>query len=126
MVSFQKMAFHNELGKAGEQIAADYLKKKGYRIITRNWRYRKAEIDIIAEANGVLVVIEVKTRSSNHYGNPQDFISKEKIRLLVLATDAYITKKEITLQVRFDIVSVLIPPKKKVTIQHIEDGFFHF
>ena len=120
------MAFHNELGKAGEQIAADYLKKKGYRIITRNWRYRKAEIDIIAEANGVLVVVEVKTRSSNHYGNPQDFISKEKIRLLVLATDAYITKYEIPLQVRFDIVSVLIPSKKKVTVQHIEDGFLHF
>ena len=120
------MAFHNELGKAGEQIATDYLQKKGYRIKARNWRYRKAEIDIIAEFDKTLVVVEVKTRSSNYFGNPHDFISKEKIRLLVLATDAYIAKNELALQVRFDIVSVLIPPQKKITIQHLENGFLHF
>ncbi|MGB2128369.1 MAG: YraN family protein [Flavicella sp.] len=120
------MATHNELGKTGEQIAVDYLKNKNYRIRERNWRYRKAEIDIIAEQNTTLVVVEVKTRSSIYFGNPQDFISKKQINSLVLATDAYLSLKKLQLEVRFDIISIVVNHNKVTNIQHIENGFLHF
>ena len=66
------MAIHNELGKKGEQLAVDFLQKKGYTILDRNWRFKKAEVDIIAQKEQILAIVEVKTRSSNYFGNPQD------------------------------------------------------
>ena len=82
------MAAHNELGKAGEQLAFDYLISKGYQIKERNWRYQKAEVDIIAQKGGVLAIVEVKTRSTRFFGDPQDFINSKKIKLLTSAIDA--------------------------------------
>ena len=75
------MAQHNELGKKGEQLAIDYLVKKGYKILDKNWRYLKAEVDIIAKKDSMIVAVEVKTRSSDYFGDPQDFINKKKISL---------------------------------------------
>ena len=72
------MAQHNELGKKGEQLAVDYLIKKGYDIVERNYRFDKAEVDIIASLKDTLAIVEVKTRSTIDFGNPQDFVNRNK------------------------------------------------
>ena len=119
------MAQHNELGKKGEQMAIDYLAKKGYAIIEKNWRYLKAEVDIIAQKENTLVAVEVKTRSSDYFGDPQDFINPKKIKLLVMAMNEYVISKDLDIEVRFDIIAIL-QNKNKTTIEHIEDAFLYF
>lgn len=119
------MAEHNELGKKGEQLAIDYLLKKGYKIRDKNWRYQKAEVDIIAEKDGILAVVEVKTRSTDYFGNPQDFVNPKKIKLLVKAIDEYVTSKNLDIEVRFDIIGI-IKTKSETRIEHLEDAFLYF
>jgi putative endonuclease len=86
------MAEHNELGKKGEKLAIDFLIENDYKILEKNYRYLKAEVDIIARKKDVLVAVEVKTRSSDYFGNPQDFITQKKIKLLISAIDYYIVQ----------------------------------
>jgi putative endonuclease len=119
------MAIHNELGKKGELLAVAYLQKKGYRILERNWRYLKAEIDIIALGKNTLVIAEVKTRSSTYFGLPQEFINSSKIKLLVSAANEYVISKNLGYEVRFDIISIVLQngPAK---IEHLKNGFLHF
>jgi len=117
------MSQHNELGKKGEDIAAGYLADEGYKIINRNWRFGKDEIDIIAETENFIVFVEVKTRSTAYFGEPEDAVDKQKQRFLVRAADAYVNQKGIDLEVRFDIVSIIFE-KGKHTIRHIEDAFY--
>jgi len=119
------MAIHNELGKKGEELAVEFLQKKGYKILERNWRYKKAEVDIITQKNNMLAIIEVKTRSSNYFGNPQDFVNPKKIQLLVEAIDEYVTSKSLDVEVRFDIIAIL-KNKNDFNIEHLEDAFLHF
>ena len=83
------MAQHNELGIKGENLAVDFLLKKEYSIVERNYRFNKAEVDIIAKINDTLAVVEVKTRSSKDFGNPQDFVKPKQIKRLVKAIDEY-------------------------------------
>ena len=117
------MAIHNKLGKEGEDAAVHYLTEKGYRILHRNWRSGKKEIDIVAEFEHQLIVVEVKTRRNTQYGNPEEAVTATKIRHIVASTDAYLRLFEIDLPVRFDVITVvgIHPP---FTIQHIEDAFF--
>jgi len=119
------MAEHNELGKKGEELAIDFLIKKGYTIRDKNYRYLKAEVDIIAQKEDVLVVVEVKTRSSRDFGLPQDFVNQKKIKLLVMATDHYVISKDLEVNVRFDIIAI-IHKNNTFEIEHIEDAFYHF
>ena len=119
------MAKHNELGKLGEQLAVDYLKKNGYTILNTNWTFQKAEIDIIAQIENTLAIIEVKTRSSLEFGLPQDFVKPKKIQLLVKAVDAYVNAKDLDLEVRFDIIAIY-NDVKTFTIEHLIDAFYHF
>jgi len=119
------MAQHNELGRKGEQLAVNYLLKKGYKIIEKNYRYLKAEVDIIALKGEVLVAIEVKTRTSNYFGNPQDFINPKKIKLLVSAMDYYVNNNCLDVEVRFDIIAI-INNKNETKIEHLEDAFLYF
>lgn len=120
------MAKHNELGKEGEQIAVDLLLQKGYTIIDRNWRFQKAEIDIIAQIESkTLVVVEVKTRSNSFIGNPEEFVTKKKIKLLVKAANEYIVSKNLDVEVRFDIIAVLKNAKYQ-KVEHLEDAFYFF
>lgn len=119
------MASHNEFGKKGEQLACDLLIKRGYKIVARNYRFDKAEIDIIARKEAILAIIEVKSRSTIDYGNPQDFITKKKIQLLVKAANHYVIENELNVEVRFDIVSV-IKKKNQYSIDLIENAFFHY
>ncbi|MDL2141103.1 YraN family protein [Flavobacterium tructae] len=119
------MAEHNELGKKGEDLAVEYLEQNGYKILDRNWTFQKAEIDIIAEKESILAVIEVKTRSSLSFGLPQDFVKPKKIQLLVKAVNAYINDRKIDIEVRFDIIAIH-KNKESFAIEHITDAFFHF
>lgn len=119
------MASHNELGKKGEELAVTFLKEKGYTILEKNYRYQKAEVDIIAKKNNTLSVVEVKTRSTDYFGNPQDFVNPKKIKLLVAAIDNYVVEKDIDTEVQFDIIAIL-NKNSKLVIQHIEDAFLHF
>ena len=119
------MAEHTELGKKGEKIAINYLIDNGYKILEKNYRYIKAEVDIIAQKNNVLAAVEVKTRSTDHFGNPQDFVNPKKIKLLISAIDNYVVEKDLDVEVRFDIIAI-IHQKKETKIEHLEDAFLHF
>jgi len=119
------MATHNELGAFGEQLAANYLRKHNYNILERNYRFQRAEIDIIAQKDDQLIIVEVKTRNSDFFGNPQDFVTSSKIKLLVKAADEYIISNDLDLEVRFDIIAVL-KNKDLERLEHFENAFYHF
>lgn len=103
------MATHNEFGKDAEAAAADYLIQNNYKILERNWRFLKAEIDLIAIDESVteLVIIEVKSLNSDGFKNPEEAVNKKKRKLLISAADQYVLSNSITLEVRFDIISML-------------------
>ena len=132
------MAKYHELGSKGEELAVKYLKKKGYVILNTNWRYKHKEIDIIARLprlpihsggqaknDDTLVIVEVKSRSSEsiEFESPYDAVTKKKQRFIIEATNAYMKKKDIVLDVRFDIISI-ISIGKTYKIEHIEDAFY--
>lgn len=119
------MAQHNELGKLGEELAVAFLIKKGYKIKAKNWRYLKAEVDIIVQKENTLIAVEVKTRTSDYFGDPQDFITKKKIKLLVMAMNEYVISKDLNVEVRFDIIAIL-KNKKETKIEHLKNAFLHF
>ena len=119
------MAQHNDLGKEGEKIATDYLLSREYEILQTNYRHLKAEIDIIAKKENVLAVVEVKTRKTNFFGNPEEFVNQKKINLLISAIDFYILKNDLDVEVRFDIISI-IKNLKETKIEHIKNAFLHF
>lgn len=119
------MGAHNEFGEQGEGLAVDYLLRAGYRIIHRNYRYLKAEIDIIAQKEEVLAIVEVKSRSSDHLQNIAEIITEKKIKLLVRAANQYVISRNLDVEVRFDIIMVL-REKGGFKIDHIENAFYHF
>ncbi|MFY7727910.1 MAG: YraN family protein [Flavobacterium sp.] len=119
------MADHNDLGKEGEQAAADFLKKEGYKILHTNWVFQKAEIDIIAQKDNILAAIEVKTRSSLEFGLPHEFVKPAKIKLLAKAMNHYVEDNDIDAEVRFDIVSVH-KNGGNFELEHLKDAFFFF
>lgn len=119
------MSYHNALGQRGEAIAVQYLKREGYEILARNFRYKRAEIDLIAFQDDLVVIVEVKTRNSDYFGDPQRFVSPKKIRLMVMAADAFVCQKDWKYPIRFDIVAVLLNSKQQ-QITHIKDAFYHF
>lgn len=119
------MAQHNELGTKGEELAVDFLIKNGYDILDRNYRFDKAEVDIIAQKDTILAIIEVKTRSTIDFGNPQDFVKPKQIQRLVKAVDEYVIINELDVEVRFDIIAI-IKEGKGFKIEHLENAFYHF
>ena len=119
------MAQHNELGKKGEQLAVDFLIENKYEIVERNYRFDKAEVDIIARKRDILAIVEVKTRSTADYGNPQDFVKPKQIKNLVKAVDEYVTINDLDVEVRFDIIAI-VKEKRDYNIEHLENTFYHF
>lgn len=117
------MAEHNKLGELGEALARDYLIKKGYRIIKTNWRFGKDEIDIIAQDKDFLVIVEVKTRSSNYLVEPEFAVNKKKQKFLIRATEKYIEFNDVECETRFDIISIIVLPDENI-IKHIVDAFY--
>ncbi len=116
------MSEHNDVGREGEALAANFLQQKGYEIVDRNWRYGPKEIDIVARDGDTMVFVEVKTRSTLAFELPQEAVTKKKMKNLVEAADAYMIQNNIDLEGRFDIVAVLNgnPPK---VIEHLEGAW---
>ena len=119
------MGKHNEFGKEGEQIAVDFLVKNDYKIKYRNYRYLKAEIDIIAQKGDVLAIVEVRSRSSDFLENIAETITPKKIKLMVMGADHYVTEGNLDVEVRFDIITIL-KNKSKFELEHLENAFYHF
>ena len=117
------MAAHNELGKEGEDEAVRYLERHDYRILHRNWRCGRKELDIVAQYQGELVIVEVKTRRNKEFGMPEESISETKIRRIVSSTDAYLRKFQIDMPVRFDIIS-LTGTEPPLEVEHIVNAFY--
>ncbi|KUJ57620.1 YraN family protein [Chryseobacterium aquaticum] len=120
------MASHNDLGKKAEDLAAEFLIKSGYKILVRNFRYQKAEIDIIAEKENLIIITEVKARSTDAFMLPQEAVNKRKISLIVSAANHFMEEFNKNQEVRFDIISVLPDEKGKLIIEHIVDAFEAF
>ncbi len=110
-------------GKSGEDAAAAYLQDKGCRILERNWHSGHREVDIIALKDHLLLIVEVKARSTDHFGEPHIFVDRRKQRLLISAANHYMALHQLDLEVRFDIISVLFTPTGPV-VEHIEDAFY--
>ncbi|PRY14837.1 putative endonuclease [Pontibacter ummariensis] len=113
---------HLQTGQAGENRAAAYLQQQGYTILERNYRYKRAEVDIIARREDLLIFVEVKTRATDRYGYPEAAVSTKKEELLLSAADAFIRETGWQHEARFDIVAITLttPP----SIHHIEDAFY--
>lgn len=116
------MAQHNDFGTLGEDIAVDYLRRKGYVMLDRNWRSGHKEIDIVARQDDTLVFVEVKARTNVIYGNPEDAVTKRKMHLLVLAADAYLRCNALDCEVRFDVITITGTAQKPY-IRHYEHAF---
>lgn len=120
------MAEHNDFGNLAEDLAADFLAAKNYKILVRNFRYQKAEIDIIAEFENLIVVTEVKARGTDFFMEPQEAVTKKKIKSIVLCADFFMRERNIDKEVRFDIITVLPDKSGRLQITHIEDAFQSF
>lgn len=116
------MADHNELGKVGEEKAVAYLKNNQYKILHTNWRSGKEEIDIIAEHENHIAIVEVKTRTSEEFGSPEEFISKRKQQHLIKAANAFSEQFEIQKDIYFDVIAIVLQPK--FSLQHIKEAFY--
>jgi len=117
------MAQHNETGKEGEQMAVAFLAAKGYKILERNWRFKKNEVDIIAQNGDDIVFVEVKTRHENFLVEPELTVSKKQQRSIINTANQYIITRSIDLEARFDIVSIVLSSQGE-KILHIEGAFY--
>ncbi len=117
------MPKHIEIGKKGERMAVDYLKKRQYKILHLNYRVRHMEIDIIAQDADEIVIVEVKTRQHDFMTDPSAMVSRSKQRLLVKATHHFLHEKAIDLEVRFDVILILLN-ENNVDLTHIKSAFY--
>ena len=118
------MAEHNNLGALGETIARQYQEKNGYLILETNWRVGKLEADIIAYKDNLIVFIEVKTRTTDYYGDPEDFVDRKKQKAYIRLANSYILLNNRTEEARFDIISIIIgSPESEPQVKHIVNAF---
>ena len=120
------MKIVNPVGKEGEDIACEFLRKKGYKIIDRNYRKKYTELDIIATKNKILVFVEVKTRTTNKFGLPKEQITNAKLRSLKKSAEYYkLSHKNLPDRMRIDLISIMLDKTDdKSSIEHIEDITF--
>lgn len=116
------MAESHEMGKEAEEFAVRFLISKGYRILDRNWRHGHLELDIVCTDGEELIVVEVKARRQSIFPHPEDVFTPQKERFILLATEAYIQQKMVDMQVRFDLVAIVIK-NGLFEIEHIEYVF---
>lgn len=109
-----------QIGKQGEYLALNFLKKKGYQILETNWRFRNKEIDIIALHNNKIVFIEVKSRKNTVFGRPEDAVNKKKQKHLIEAAEAYVIQKELDFEPRFDVITIV----NQAQIRHFSNAFY--
>lgn len=120
-----KPTSHN-LGEQGEELAVMHLKRDGYQILEQNWKLHHYELDIVAfdPRKDEVVIIEVKTRSTNVWGDPRNAVDEKKIKRTVLAADAYLRHNHVEKDVRFDVFAIIIPSSGKPQVTHIVDAFY--
>ncbi|WP_036381847.1 YraN family protein [Muricauda sp. MAR_2010_75] len=119
------MGEHNEFGKQGEALAVAFLLNSGYEICAQNYRYQKAEIDIIARQGNVLAIVEVKSRKMGFLEDISTTINSKKKKLLVMAADHYVQEMDLDVEVRFDVITV-VQKGASFEIDHLEDAFYFF
>lgn len=114
-----------EIGDEGEELAVAYLESKGYTILERNYHFERAEVDIVAYDNATCIVFaEVKTRSSNRYGEPEEYVDEEKTQNIYKAAEAWLYERKMDgSPVRFDVISILQPENEAPDIKHFENAF---
>ena len=119
------MASHNDLGKWGEELAAQYLREQGYTILDRDWRLGHRDLDIVARTpDGTTVVfVEVKTRTSDVVSRPQDAVDARKVRSLGAAANAYVKEFQLWDELRFDLISIIGDRAETAVLEHVEDAF---
>lgn len=115
------MSKHLELGKKGEELACQFLLKNGYKIIERNYRFKHLELDIICEKENLLIIVEVKTRTTNKLGNPAQ-ISIGKQKQLIRATNHFVQERLIENEIRLDVIGIILNQFQE-EIEHIEGAF---
>ena len=118
------MRQHLDSGEWGETLAAQYLSDLGYTILERNWRYKRAEIDIIARDGGILVFVEVKTRANLSFGRPEEMVGFRKKRMLYDAASAYMRHIGYEWEIRFDIIGITGVEGRLLRIEHFKDAFY--
>lgn len=116
------MALHNVLGKIGEDKAANLLVSKGYRVLERNWKIGDLEMDIIAQEGNTIVFVEVKTRKSDRWGNPEQAVDEIRKRRLTACANAYLKYNRLDNPWRFDIISIILN-EERYEVNHIEEAF---
>ena len=118
------MANHLDIGQRGESIALEYLQQAGHQILETNWRFSRAEVDIISKDGEVLVFTEVKTRSADLYGKPEASIDSKKEALIADAAAVYMEQISHKWEIRFDIIGIVLKGESAYTLEHYEDAFF--
>ena len=113
----------DELGKRGEEIARDYLRKNGYLILDQNWRWHRKEVDIVARQGEEIVVVEVKTRVANFSAEPYESITMKKIRNIVEVADHWLKYHKTDLECRFDVISITVENDGSHTLEHFTGAF---
>jgi putative endonuclease len=121
--NYKMLTEKKKIGNKGEEIAAQYLENKGYRILCRNWTYMKRELDIVAQNGNELVFVEVKTRSADFIVSPAEAVTPKKQRLLVNAANMFVQMNDLNFESRFDIVSVVYQ-NNSFRVEHIENAFY--
>ena len=118
------MAESHDLGKKGEDIAVDHLVKNGYKILKRNWKAGKLEVDIIAENKDFCIFIEVKTRSEDYLVPPSAAVNREKQRSIIFCADKYVRWNNVSREIRFDVITVTMMQDETFRVEHIENAFY--
>ena len=113
-----------EIGDKGEEIAVAFLKKKGYKILNRNWRTGKLEIDIIAQLKDLIIFIEVKTRARKDFELPSDLFTIGQQKRIVSASHDYLLSNDIDLEARFDLIIIVLDNPNSEIIEHIEEAYY--
>ena len=117
------MVSNREIGEIAEGLAKDYLVKKGYKILEQNWYYGHLELDIVAQDQEELGIVEVKSRNGLRYEHPSEAVTNSKIKRIVEAADAYIIEKELDVDTRFDIITVIFFDDR-FELEHFRDAFY--
>ena len=118
------MAHHQLTGATGEQLACQHLQGLGYDLLHRNWRHGRDELDLVMRHGGTLVVVEVKTRATSHHGEPEEAVDPPKQRKMVRAAEAYMELHDLDIDIRFDIVSIVLGTLGAPEIFHIPEAFY--
>lgn len=118
-----KKNYKQRIGTQGEDLACDFLQKKGYAILERNFRFGKKEIDIIAQKDNTIIFVEVKAGYSKNFGEPQERVTKRKQKQIIDVALSYIQKNDLKeTDFRFDVITIK-KNKKETSLEHFESAF---